>query len=211
MQFELTIGEPLVISPVELVGQIHRSRRPATIPKHTIEMSAALSKISTVTKIFLSDSITEITRLSYRHAEQQPEAFSERSGKKDIRGAYGLHARQMIQWLQQLQHARAKNVIFVAVLEKVTDEFNRFEWRVQLEGSKTGRELPAIVDQVITMQWVDFGGGKLTRAFICTANPWGYPAKDRSGRLEQIEEPNLGKLIAKLVPVTDNPVKAVQQ
>ncbi len=177
---------------------------------HYRDVGGALKNLDRYQNIFI-DSITEITRLSYRHAEQQPEAFSERSGKKDIRGAYGLHARQMIQWLQQLQHARAKNVIFVAVLEKVTDEFNRFEWRVQLEGSKTGRELPAIVDQVITMQWVDFGGGKLTRAFICTANPWGYPAKDRSGRLEQIEEPNLGKLIAKLVPVTDNPVKAVQQ
>jgi hypothetical protein len=38
------------------------------------------------------------------------------------------------------------------------------------------------------------------RAFVCTApNPWGYPAKDRAGRLEQIEQPHLGKLIAKLV------------
>jgi len=42
-------------------------------------------------------------------------------------------------------------VIFVAVLEHVTDDFNRFlEWRVQLEGGKTGRELPALVDQIIT-------------------------------------------------------------
>ena len=39
----------------------------------------------------------------------------------------------------------------------------------------------------------------LLRAFVCTnPNPWNYPAGDRSGRLEQVEEPNLGKLIAKL-------------
>jgi hypothetical protein len=38
---------------------------------------------------------------------------------------------------------------------------------------------------------------------VCTApNPWNYPAKDRSGRLDQIEEPNLGKLIAKLIGST---------
>ena len=62
----------------------------------------------------------------------------------------------MVHWLQQLQHARGKNVVFVAVLERVADEFNRFiEWRPQLEGGKTGRELPAIVDQIVTMQWVD--------------------------------------------------------
>jgi hypothetical protein len=45
----------------------------------------------------------------------------------------------------------------------------------------------------------DFGDGKPPlRAFICTPNPWGYPAGDRSGKLEQIEPPDLGKLIAKL-------------
>ena len=65
---------------------------------------------------------------------------------------------------------------------------------------RTGRELPGIVDQIITMQWIDFGDGAPTRAFVCTSpNAWGYPAKDRAGRLEQIEEPHLGKLIVKLV------------
>ena len=55
------------------------------------------------------------------------------------------------------------------------------------------------------MQWVDFGDGKPVRAFVCTSpNPWGYPAKDRSGRLEQLEPPNLGKLIAKLIPVVSS-------
>jgi len=116
----------------------------------------------------------------------------------------------MVHWLQQLQHARGKNVVFVAVLERIVDEFNRFiEWRAQLEGGKTGRELPAIVDQVVTMTFVDFGDGKLIRSFICTApNVWGYPSKDRSGKLEQFEPPDLGKLIAKLIPATAAPVKA---
>jgi hypothetical protein len=37
------------------------------------------------------------------------------------------------------------------------------------------------------------------RAFVCTnPNAWNYPAKDRSGRLEQFEPPHLGALIAKL-------------
>jgi hypothetical protein len=146
------------------------------------------------------DSITAVSRLSFRWSEQQSECFSERSGRKDVRAAYGLHGREMIAWLNQLQHARSSNVIFVAILEKVIDEFNRAESQIQLEGSKTGREAPSIVDQIITMQWIDFGDGKPTRAFVCTTpNPWGYPAKDRAGRLEQIEEPHLGKLISKLI------------
>jgi hypothetical protein len=152
----------------------------------------------------LVDSITAITRLSFRWAEQQPEAFSERTGKKDVRGAYGLHAREMILLLNQFQHARAKNVVFVGILEKVADDFNVATWQLQMEGAKTGRELPGIVDQIITYQFLDFGDGKPpTRGFVCTApNPWGYPAKDRSGRLDQIEEPNLGKLLTKLTAPT---------
>jgi hypothetical protein len=144
------------------------------------------------------DSITAAGRLCFTWSQQQPEAFNDR-GRKDLRGAYGLHAREMLAWLMHLQHARAVNVVLVGILESVTDDFNHTEHRLQLEGAKTGRELPGIVDQVITMQFVDFGDGVPVRAFVCTSpNPWQYPAKDRSGRLEQIEQPDLGKLLTKL-------------
>jgi hypothetical protein len=166
---------------------------------HYQAVGGALDGLDRYTTIFV-DSLTAASRLSFCSAEQQPEAVSERTGKKDTRGAYGLHAREMIKWLQHLQHARGKSVIFVAILEKVTDEFNVATWQAQMEGSRTGRELPGIVDQIVTMNWVDFGDGAPTRAFVCTSpNPWGYPAKDRAGRLEQIEEPHLGKLITKLI------------
>jgi hypothetical protein len=148
---------------------------------------------------FFVDSITAAGRLCFAWSSQQPEAFSDRSGKKDLRGAYGLHAREMIAWLMHLQQARAVNVIFLGVLETATDDFNRTEHRLQMEGARTGRELPAIVDQVITYTWIDFGDGVPTRAFVCTSpNRWQYPAKDRGGRLEQFEPPDLGKLLTKL-------------
>jgi energy-coupling factor transporter ATP-binding protein EcfA2 len=149
-------------------------------------------------QILFVDSLTAAGRLCFTWAEQQPEAFTDR-GRKDLRAIYGLHARSMLAWLNQLQHARARNVVFVAVLEKNVDDLNVATWQPQMEGAKTGRELPAIVDEIITMTWVDFGDRKPVRAFVCTnPNPWGYPAKDRSGRLEQFEPPNLGALIEKL-------------
>jgi hypothetical protein len=149
--------------------------------------------------IFFVDSITAAGRLSFAWSSQQPEAFSDRTGRKDLRSAYGLHAREMLAWFVHLQQARGISVIFLGVLEEVTDEFNRTEHRLQLEGSRTGRELPAVVDQVVTYHWLDFGDGTLTRGLVCTApNHWRYPAKDRSGRLDQVEEPHLGKLIDKL-------------
>jgi hypothetical protein len=165
---------------------------------HFDAVGGTLENLTKYDTIFV-DSDTAISRLSFRWAEQQPEAFSERSGKKDVRGAYGLHGREMIAWHHQLQRARNKSIVFVAILEKIVDDFNKTEWQPQFEGAKTGRELPGIVDQIICMNWVDFGDGTPTRAFVCTnPNQWGWPAKDRSGRLEQIEKPHLGELIKKL-------------
>lgn len=147
---------------------------------------------------YFIDSITVAGRLCFKWCEQQPEAFTDR-GKKDVRAVYGLMGREMISWLTTLQHTRGKNVIFVGILENLKDEFNVSSWQLQIEGGKTGKELPGIVDQIATMQFVDFGDGNPVRALVCTQpNPFGYPAKDRSGRLEQIEEPHLGKWLSKL-------------
>ena len=157
--------------------------------------------------IVFVDSITDLTRQAMTYARQQPEAFSERTGKPDVRGAYGLLGREVIQALKHLQHAPGKTVIFVGVLEKVTDDFHVVTWRPQMEGSKIGRELPGIVDQVMSLHLFgrDADGGFLLderateRRLVCRAgNPFGLPAKDRSGRLDVTEPPDLGALLAKI-------------
>ena len=155
-------------------------------------------------RIVFVDSITDLTRQAMAYARQQPEAFSERTGKPDV---HGLLGREVIQALKHLQHARGKTVIFVGVLEKVTDEFGATTWQPQMEGTKAGRELPGIVDQVVSMQlfgrdaksdWT-LDETSAERRLVCrSGNPWGLPAKDRSGRLEVTEAPDLGALIAKI-------------
>ena len=158
-------------------------------------------------RIVFVDSITDLTRQAMAYARQQPEAFSERTGKPDVRGAYGLLGREVIQALKHLQHARGKTVIFVGVLEKVTDEFGATTWQPQMEGTKAGRELPGIVDQVVSMQlfgrdakgdWTLSETSAERRPVCRSGNPWGLPAKDRSGRLDVTEAPDLGALIAKI-------------
>ena len=109
-----------------------------------------------------------------------------------------MHGREMMAWLTHLQHIRDKNVIFVGILDEYTDDYGRKQYALQIEGSKTGKELPGIVDEVITMAVLGGDNGAF-RAFVCDAlNQWGYPAKDRSGRLDTLEEPHLGKLIEKM-------------
>ncbi len=145
------------------------------------------------------DSITVAGRLCFQWCRGQPEAFADRTGKADIRGAYGLHGREMLAWLTHLQHTRARNVIFVGILDEKLDDFNRRVFSPQIEGSKTGLELPGIVDEVLTLAQIKGQNGNPFRAFVCqTLNPWGFPAKDRSGRLDMLEEPHLGRLFEKI-------------
>jgi hypothetical protein len=164
-------------------------------------------------RIVFVDSITDLTRQAMAWAKTRPEAFSDRTGKPDTRGAYGLLARETIALLKHLQHTQAKTVIFVGILEKVTDEFNRTTWQPQMEGGKAARELPGIVDQVISMSFFARDGGGFRhdpehgdiRRFVCrTGNPFGLPAKDRSGRLDVTEPPDLGTLISKINATTNN-------
>ncbi len=64
-------------------------------------------------------------------------------------------------------------------------------------------ELPGIVDQVITMAEFKAQDNSTYRAFINhTNNLYGYPAKDRSGKLAMIEPADLGKLMEKIKSAT---------
>ncbi|MGE0257109.1 MAG: ATP-binding protein [Alphaproteobacteria bacterium] len=157
------------------------------------------------------DSITDLTRQAMAWAKTRPEALSEKTGKPDTRGAFGLLAREVIGLLKHLQHAPARTVIFVGILERVTDEFNRTTWQPQMEGGKAARELPGIVDQVISMSRFTAEGegwrhdperGEVRRLVCRAGNAFDLPAKDRSGCLDVTEPPDLGALLRKINTVT---------
>lgn len=150
-------------------------------------------------KTIFVDSITVASRLAFQWGTGQPEAFSEKTGKPDVRSAYGLLGREMIAWLTQLQHIKSRNIWFVGLLDAKKDDFGRTTHEPQIEGSKTGLELPGIMDQVVTMTELAADDGTHYRAFVCTRpNQWGYPAGDRSCKLDQIEPPHLGRLMDKI-------------
>jgi hypothetical protein len=180
------------------IGGPNKSFAPTAVysEAHYQAIGGPLEGLDQIHTLFV-DSLTALMRLAFRYCEQQPEAYSERTGKKDVRGVYGLLSREMILWLHQLQHVRDRNVIFVGILERVVDDLNVATWQLQGEGGKTAREIPGIVDEIVTLNFLNFNDGKPpARGFVCTSpNDWGFPAKDRSGRLNQIEPPDLGRLL----------------
>ena len=150
-------------------------------------------------KCVFIDSITIASKICLAWCKNQPESFSDKSGKPDTRAAYGLLASEMSSWLNQFQHIPDKDVIFVGLLDQKTDDYNKTSWTPTIEGSKTAIELPGILDEVISMVAMKNEQGKLERKFVChTLNANMYPAKDRSGCLNEIEEAHLGKLLAKI-------------
>ena len=153
-----------------------------------------LAKYSTI----FVDSITVAGRECFKHSQTDPGAYSEKTGKPDMRGAYGVLGREMMRWLTHLQHSN-KSIVVVGILNREEDDLKRVTWEPQIEGSKTARELPGIFDQVATLQNFKTEDGQMYRGLCCQQqNPWGYPAKDRSGRLDLIEQPHLGKLMNKI-------------
>ena len=165
--------------------------------EHALRTYRGLQDLDKYKCIFI-DSLTVASRLCFAWAKAQPMVASDKTGRTDIRGAYGLLAQEMMAWVNQFQYIPNKDIIFTAILEQRLDEFNRSIWMPQCEGNKTANELPSVLDEVISMVSLKKEETQ-QRAFVCqTINPWGYPAKDRSGRLEMVEEAHLGKLLAKI-------------
>lgn len=185
--------------PNDMFSKEHYERCKAVYP----DIAAKMDKY----RYIFFDSVSRLSFAAAKFAKQQPEAFTEK-GRYDAWGMYGLLAANMLAILNHMQHSR-KNCIFIGLMEDAQDDFKRHYWRIQMEGAKTARELPGIVDQVVTMEIFDFdeATGIWTlnpngahRAFVChRANPWGFPAGTRSvGNVELMEEPHLGRLIEKL-------------
>jgi energy-coupling factor transporter ATP-binding protein EcfA2 len=132
---------------------------------------AMLDKYKTV----FVDSITVASRLAFAWAQKQPEAFSEKTGKPDTRGAYGTLGREMIRWLTNLQHC-PKDIVLVGILDSEQDDLKRWVHTPQVEGSKTGRELPGIFDQVVHADQHDDRGRQAVPCLcLPAAEPMGIP------------------------------------
>ena len=88
----------------------------------------------------------------------------------------------------------------------------KFWQNFTVQGGKAARELPGIVDQVLTLSlfrqdtdqdgavsWQHDAEKGHARRLVCqSGNPWGLPAKDRSGKLALTEPADLGALLTKI-------------
>lgn len=134
------------------------------------------------------DSISEIAEVVLNH---------EKKIAKDPRQAYGAMQEQMSDIIRAFRDIPNKHVYFTAKCEKATDETGRILYAPSMPGNKTGQQLPYFFDEVLALRVEKDQEGVAQRALMCDSDGI-WQAKDRSGKLEQWEAPDLGAIIAKI-------------
>ena len=89
------------------------------------------------------------------------------------------------------------NVYISAKMEKVQDDTGRIFYGPSAPGTKVAQSLPYFFDEVFVLRVERNQEGKLERK-LQTIPDGIYVAKDRSGKLADYEDPNLGTIIQKI-------------
>lgn len=134
------------------------------------------------------DSISEIAEVVLN---------AEKKKAKDPRQAYGALMEIMQDMIRAFRDLPGRHVYFSAKLEKQQDEMGRILYSPSMPGNKVGQMLPYFFDEVLALRVERDAEGIPQRALM--AEPDGiWTAKDRSGKLDAWEAPDLGAVIDKI-------------
>jgi energy-coupling factor transporter ATP-binding protein EcfA2 len=134
------------------------------------------------------DSISEIAEVVLIH---------EKAVNKDGRAAYGEMAVQMTSIIRAFRDLPGKHVLMTAKVEKSQDETGRILYSPSMPGNKVGQSLPYFFDEVLALRVEKDAEGVAQRALMCDSDGL-WLAKDRSGKLDAWESPDIGAVIAKI-------------
>jgi len=134
------------------------------------------------------DSLSEIGEVVLAH---------EKKVNKDGRAAYGEMAVQVLELIRCFRDLNGKNIYFSAKCEKQQDENGRILYSPSMPGAKLAQQIPYLVDEVLALRVEKDAEGVAQRALMCDSDGL-WLAKDRSGKLEQWEAPDLSAIIKKI-------------
>jgi len=112
---------------------------------------------------------------------------------KDGRKAYGELSRRVMEIANALYYLPQKHVYLIA--KQATDEGNKK--RPYFPGQDLNVKIPHLYDEVLHIGNIQLVGMPKPILAIRTKDSFDVVARDRSGMLEEFEEPHLGKLFAK--------------
>lgn len=136
------------------------------------------------------DSITEIGEVVLSNAKKQV---------KDPRQAYGELIEKMNTTIKAFRDLKGYNIYMSAKQEYFKDEIKGTQNFVpSMPGSKLGQQLPYLFDEVFCLRIGKVTGGSEYR-YLQTQPDIQYTAKDRSGVLDVIEQPDLTNIFNKIL------------
>lgn len=134
------------------------------------------------------DSISEIAEVVLSN---------EKDKEKDPRKAYGNLQDIMLDLMRAFRDLSGKNVYFSAKQERIQDDSGRLLFGPSMPGQKLAQQVPYLFDEVFCYQMVRDENNVPKRVLL--TQPDGISvAKDRSGKLDLWEEPDLGAIINKI-------------
>jgi hypothetical protein len=147
-------------------------------------------------KWVMLDSLTEIGQLLHEKLQ------AKYPDRKDALVLWGEMSTEMRSMIKAFRDLRGYNVVFTALSQQDKDESGRRFSGVMLQG-KIAEQLPGYFDEVFHYTFLEDAEGVQQRVLVTRATDR-VPAKDRSGKLDQFEKPNLAAIAAKITMETKN-------
>ena len=136
-----------------------------------------------------SDSVSEIAEVVLANELEQ---------SRDPRKAYGELATKMISFIKVFRDLPGYDLVMTAKQERVQDDTGKFVFSPSMPGKKLGMALPYLFDIVAPLRVERNAEGELERMLQLVRDDQ-FDAKDRSGKLDRFEEPNLAAIKAKIL------------
>ncbi len=135
------------------------------------------------------DSISEIAEVVLGHMKVQV---------KDGRAAYGEMNEKMATLIRMFRDLPNKHVYFSAKQDRVADENNKMYFGPSMPGKTLTQGVGHFFDEVFAAGVKDDIVKNTREYFLRTRMNIQFQAKDRSGALDEIEQPNLTNIISKI-------------
>tara|TARA_R100000808_G_scaffold18323_1_gene40174 strand:- start:6070 stop:6747 length:678 start_codon:yes stop_codon:yes gene_type:complete len=121
----------------------------------------------------------------------------EKKNATDPRQAYGAMQEKMTDIIRAFRDLNNWHVYMSAKVEKTQDEMGRVLYSPSMPGNKVGQALPYFFDMVLALRVEKDQDGVVQRALMTDSDGL-WLAKDRSGKLDDWEAPELGEIINKV-------------
>lgn len=123
---------------------------------------------------------------------------SAKKAAKDPRQAYGVLIDEMGALVRAFRDLPGRHVYMSAQQERVQNDIGGLLYSTSMPGKQLANNLPYMFDEVFALRVEKDAENNIVR-WLQTVRDVQYDAKDRSGKLEQFEEPDLGCIINKII------------